>query len=44
MTYFINGDEVTADTYDRDRADNFNCGIPFTEVQTADTLSMEYEA
>lgn len=42
MTYLINGDEVTAETYDRDRTDNLNCGIAFTETQTASTLSMEY--
>lgn len=31
MKYFINGDEVSADTYYRDANDNVNCGIAFTE-------------
>ena len=44
MNYYINGDKVSEDTYERDRNDNFNLSIPFTETETPETLTMEYEA
>lgn len=43
MQYIINGDVVTADRYDRELTDNFNCGIAYTETVTDDTTTMEYE-
>lgn len=43
MKYFINGDEVSQDAYDRDFADNINCGIAFDQVTTTDTTTMTYD-
>jgi len=43
MKYFINGEEVTADTYNRECDDNFNCGIRFDEDITDDTCTMTYK-
>lgn len=42
-TYIINGDIVTVETYERDRNDNFNLGIAFTEETVDGVTTMEYE-
>ncbi len=44
MKYFINGDEVSEETFDRDNNDNFNVGIQSEIIETETETHMNYEA
>ncbi len=43
IQFFINGDKVSEDVFERDMNDNFNCGIDYTLVLKGYSLYMRYE-
>lgn len=43
MQYFINGDQVSEDTFERDAEDNFNAGIAGDITVTGDITTMNYK-
>jgi len=43
MKYYINGDEVSEQTFERDAEDNFNAGIDYQITERDNNLYMTYK-